>query len=273
MSRLLAGGAICVAALCAVPARAADPVNQLLTAPAWTVTLGIEPRVVPTYEGSKNSWLVPFPMIDVRRAGTPHRFRSPRDGASIGFYENDFGTFRVGPTLKLRLPRREDGDSSIQGLGNVPWAWELGGFVEYWPARWLRTRAELRQGLGGHSGLVGDVMADVVVPVTPKLTLSGGPRLTLSNAKAMDPYYSINAQQSALSGLPVFDAKGGLRAYGAGVQARYELSSQWATHMFVEYERLAGDAANAPLVSLRGTRDQFQVGIGLTYSFDVNLRR
>jgi outer membrane protein len=62
---------------------------------------------------------------------------------------------------------------------------------------------------------------------------------------------------------------GGLRSFGAGAQARYEWSPQWATHIFVEYERLAGDAANSPLVITHGSRDQIQVGMGVTYSFDI----
>ena len=67
----------------------------------------------------------------------------------------------------------------------------------------------------------------------------------------------------------VYDAGGGLRSLGAGAQARYEWSPQWA-YMFVEYERLAGDVANAPLVTHFGSREQIQVGLGATYSFNMH---
>ena len=105
--------------------------------------------------------------------------------------------------------------------------------------------------------------------MTPQLTLSGGPRLTLASAAATSPYFSITPAQSVASGLPVYDAAGGVRSLGAGAQARYEWSPAWATHLFVEYERLAGDAANSPIVTAHGSRDQIQVGIGVTYSFDM----
>ena len=134
---------------------------------------------------------------------------------------------------------------------------------------WLRTRAEVRQGFGGHHGVVSDLTADIVVPVTPKLTLSGGPRLTLATDKAQDPYYSVTASQAVSSGLPVYTAKGGVQSWGLGAQARYTWSPQWAAYTYLEYQRLSGDAANSPLVSLRGSRDQIQVGTGVTYSFDV----
>ena len=256
--RVLAAGAALVAL--AVSA-AAEPAAD------WTVTLGVEGRVLPRYEGSARSMFAPFPMLEVRRGGTPRKFSSPRDGVSFGLL--DSRRFQAGPTVKVRFPRKESSDNDLRGLGDVDWTLEAGAFVEYWPADWLRGRVELRQGIGGHHGLVSDLMADVVVPVTPQLTLSGGPRLTLASAAATSPYFSITPAQSVGSGLPVYNASGGVRSFGAGAQARYEWSKAWATHIFVEYERLAGDAGNSPLVSTRGTRDQVQAGLGVTYSFDI----
>lgn len=233
----------------------------------WTVRLGVEGRVLPSFEGSDRYILAPFPLIDIRRAGTPERFHSPRDGASFGLIDSN--GFRLGPTAKIKFPRRVRDDADLTGLGDVSWTFEAGLFAEYWPAQWLRTRAELRQGIGGHRGLVGDLTADVVVPVAPKLTLSGGPRLTLVTAAANEPYYSITAAQAAASGLPAYVSGGGVQSYGVGAQARYDLTPNWESHIFVEYSRLAGDAANSPLVRLRGRPDQIQVGIGLSYAFDI----
>jgi len=125
----------------------------------WTVTLGAEGRVLPTYEGSSNYRFLPVPLFDIRRAGTPRHFQSPRDGASIGIVE--FDNFRLGPTLKVRLPRREGDDAKLRGLGDVNFAVELGGFAEYWFTPWLRARGELRQGVSGHHGLTGDLAHDI----------------------------------------------------------------------------------------------------------------
>jgi len=157
----------------------------------------------------------------------------------------------------------------LQGLGNVPWAIELGVFAEYWMVPWLRTRVEVRQGFNGHHGIVSDIFVDAVVPVGTQWTFSGGPRVTLASTAATSPYFGINAAQSAASGLPLFDAKGGVRSVGAGTQARYSWTPQFATHAFVEYERLNGDAASSPLVEQRGTPNQFTFGIGATHSFDI----
>jgi outer membrane protein len=271
MSRSLAAmGAFLV--VCAfAPAQAAElktPAWAPGSSSDWTVTIGAEGRVLPSYEGSDSYILAPFPLFDIRRAGTPPTFQSPRDGFGFGII--DTGRFRFGPTFKVRLPRREGDDSDLRGLGDVNWALEAGAFAEYWPTQWLRARVELRQGFGGHHGVVSDVMADVVVPVTPQLTLSGGPRLTLASTAATAPYFSITPAQSVASGLPVYEASGGVYSFGVGAKARYEWSPQWASHVFLEYERLAADAANSPLVIQYGSRDQIQVGLGVTYSFDMH---
>lgn len=273
---MAAGFAIAPLLASLLPARAADmprapaPATVFSPTPSkeWTVTLGVEARWMPKFEGADSSMLRPVPIFRIRRADKPDHFRSPRDGGSIALL--DAGAFKLGPTIKFRFGRKESDDAvNLRGLGDVDWAVEAGAFAEFWPSDWLRTRIEIRQGFGGHHGVVGDLTADLVFPVTPQLTLSGGPRLTAGTASSLSPYFSVTPGQAVLSGLPVYDARGGLRSYGAGAQARYTWTPQWATHVFVEYERLTGDAANSPLVTLRGTRDQVQVGMGATYSFNV----
>ncbi|MBV8394375.1 MAG: MipA/OmpV family protein, partial [Alphaproteobacteria bacterium] len=37
----------------------------------------------------------------------------------------------------------------------------------------------------------------------------------------------------------------------------------------VEYDRLVGDAANSPLVTVRGNANQLTFGGGFAYSFDI----
>ncbi len=248
---------------------ASAPVRLTTPAPAalWTVTVGVEGRIVPSYEGASSYTAVPIPLFGIRRAGTPAPFIAPRD--AFGFSILDTGQFQAGPAVKFDLPRRESSYSNLRGLGDVDWTVEAGAFVQYWWTPWLRTRAELRQGIGGEKGLSSDLTADVVIPVTSQVTVSGGPRLTLETTAATSPFFSITQTQSINSGLPVYDAHGGVHTWGAGAQVRYAWSPQWATHVFVEYQRLSGDAGNSPVVTQRGSRDQLQTGIGLAYSFDM----
>jgi outer membrane protein len=262
---------LAAAVLMPIAGSAADSDSSRYVAPApsydWTVTIGAEGKVEPVFQGAKRDALWPFPLFGIRRFGTPEPFRGPRDGFGIGLLEGS--KFQVGPVGQFVWPRRERIDAALRGLGNVPWAVEAGIFAEYWWVPWLRTYAEIRQGFNGHHGLVSDIFADAVVTVGTRWTLSGGPRVTLASTPAISPYFSIDAAQSAASGLPLFDAKGGVRSIGAGTQARYVWTPQWATHAFVEYERLAADAASSPLVVQRGSPNQLTIGFGATRSLDI----
>jgi outer membrane protein len=232
----------------------------------WIITIGAEGHVEPSYEGADHYHVVPAPIFDFRRAGTPPNFRSPIDGFGISLI--DLGSLKVGPVGKLIWQRKESDFSELHGLGDVDWTVEVGGFVEFWPAQWLRTRVEARQGIGGHHGQVFDLSADFISHVTPQLQLNAGPRLGLATSNALSPYFSVTPAQSIASGLPVFDAGGGLRYVGVGAQATYYWTPQWTTNVFVEYQRLLGDVADSPLVSLRGSADQVTAGVGLSYSFN-----
>src|SRR5215213_4015099 len=133
------------------------------TKPDWTITLGAEGRLEPSFEGAKRDVLRPYPLLDVRRSGTPERFHAPRDGWGFTVFEQ--GGFQAGPIGQLKFSRRERDDPALRGLGDVPWTAELGVFGEYWWGPWFRLHAEFRRGIGGHSGIVSEVMADVVAPV------------------------------------------------------------------------------------------------------------
>jgi outer membrane protein len=249
----------------------ADPVPVLKAPPpasGWTITVGLEGRYQPAWPGADYDRAVPNPMLDIRPLGAPQHFDAPRD--SIGVAVIDTGAFRAGPVGNLeagRHVRHNQGD--LRGLDNVGRTFELGAFAEYWWVPWFRTRSELRQGIGGHHGLVSDLTADVVEPVAPGWTVSGGPRVTFVTTAANQPYFGVDAGESTASGLPVYDARGGLRSVGAGAKARYDINRQWFTHAFVEYQRLEGDAANSPIVVQRGSPNQTMIGLGVGYSFDV----
>lgn len=235
----------------------------------WTVMVGVGGEYKPDFVGANRSMLSPVPIFSIRRAGSAEQFRGPRDGASIALI--DFGDFRAGPVGKFVASRKASSYSELNGLGDVGATVELGGFVEYYPVDWFRTRGELRQGVGGHHGVVADFSADVIIPVIQRFTVSAGPRFTWESTKATSPYFGIDAVQAAAT-LPVFDAKGGAHSVGAGVQVSYRVNPQWEVHSYVEYERLLGDAAKSPLVKLRGSPNQTTVGIGASYAFDFKIR-
>ncbi|WP_193760513.1 MipA/OmpV family protein [Bradyrhizobium yuanmingense] len=236
----------------------------------WTVMVGIGGEYRPEFVGSNNGKFLPIPIFSIRRAGSIDQFRGPRDSASIALL--DVGNFRAGPAFKYVASRKADKYAELTGLGNVDAAYELGGFAEYYPVDWLRLRSELRQGMGGHTGTVADVSADVIVPLIQRLTISAGPRFTWKSTNATAPYFGVDAVQALASGLPRYDARGGAHSVGFGSQISYRINPQWEVHAYVEYQKLLGDVADSPLVKLRGSSNQTTVGLGASYSFDFRIR-
>jgi outer membrane protein len=236
----------------------------------WTVRLGGDGGMAPDFVGSKNLMFSPKLIFSVQRAGSPEHFRGALDNPSIALI--DYGQFRAGPVAKLDTGRAESVDKALKGLGGVGATIELGAFVEYFPVDWFRTRVEVRNGFGAQRGIFGDLSADAILPLTERITLSGGPRFSFTNAQAISPLFGINEAQSLASGLPTYHVSGGSYSTGVGGQIGYRLTSQWEVHGYVEYDRLLGSAAASPLVKLRGSPDQLMVRLGLSYSFDVKVR-
>ncbi|HKR24995.1 MAG TPA: MipA/OmpV family protein, partial [Allosphingosinicella sp.] len=143
-----------------------------------------------------------------------------------------------------------------------------GGFVEVFPSENFRIRAELRQGLGGHRGLVGDLGADLVVRDESSYIFSIGPRVRWADNDYHDAYFGVPAPIPA-SGLVAFNPNGGIYAYGAVAGLTYKIGRNWGLQGYVGYDRLVGDAADSPIVRGFGSRDQFSGGAGLFIEFNI----
>ncbi len=270
----LAGGVLTAPAL-ALAADLPTPSAAVPAVPDWIVTIGGELRIGPKWAGAPDDkFRLNFdPVFSVRKEGTPPEYFGPRD--SFGFSILDIGQFKMGPAVQLVWQRRASSDPALNGLGDVGFTAQAGGFAEYWPVQWLRLRSEVRQGFGGETGVTGDLFVDAIVPAG-QFRFSAGPRLTAQSTAALSPYFGITPAQSAAStvaglpALPVYHAAGGVYSYGAGSQLEYFVNPQWATYGYVEYERLTGSAADSPLVTQRGSPNQFTFAMGARYSFSMH---
>jgi outer membrane scaffolding protein for murein synthesis (MipA/OmpV family) len=78
----------------------------------------------------------------------------------------------------------------------------------------------------------------------------------------MDEYFGVTADDSLASGLAVYTPGGGVRDARAWLVALVHLGPQWHVGAGVLYSRLVGDAADSPLVSDRGSQNQWVYGVG-----------
>lgn len=236
----------------------------------WYVSIGAAGFVAPDFEGSSHSKLQFSPLISVGRQGPGPRFSSRNDNPSFALIEND--AFRAGIVGKLITKRDDDTSGALVGLATVPWGLEVGGFAEVYPTDWLRARAEVRQGIRSHDGIVADVAVDAFTDLTPELRLSAGPRATVASQGYYDAYYGVSAKQSAASGLSQYDPGDGIQSVGAGAALTWQATENISTSSFVEYRHLTGPAGDSSLVRERGSRNQLLIGVSATYKFNFSLQ-
>lgn len=235
----------------------------------WRLTVGVTGMVAPDFEGAKDYMFRASPIISIGKAGPEARFTSRNDNISVSLFDN--GQTRAGVAGRIIFPRDNDTSEEINGLDEVGWGAEIGGFAEYYPTDWLRVRGELRHGIVAYNGVVADLSADAFYDILPAVRLSGGPRLSAASAGYFDAYYGVDAEESAASGLDVYDPGGGFRSIGAGGAISWRMNENVTTSLFGEYARLLGPAADSSLVRERGSPNQFTVGVSASYRFDFHL--
>ncbi|MFN3313131.1 MAG: MipA/OmpV family protein [Hyphomonas sp.] len=243
----------------------------------WQFTLGAGSLYSPSYEGDDDYDLKILPNIQVKYGD--RFFASVQEGLGYNAFRSD--GWSAGPIGRIKFSRKEDGDQTFTvsgsktddliGLGDIGTSLELGGFLRYRNGP-FSAGAELRQAVTGHEGLVFDLNANVsgrIATFGPPVFWSLGPRIKLVDDTFNGAYFGVTAAQAAASGLPEYTAGGGVQSYGVGAFAFLPLdrAARWSLVAFSGYDRLAGDAGNAPLVQLRGDADQFSTGIFLSYTF------
>lgn len=231
----------------------------------WTLDVGPGVVIAPWFEGGAYYRVLPVPNIDLRYQ-RDKVFISARDG--VGATLLDAGGFKAGPILRYRFPRNDWDGPGLYGTGTVPFTVEGGGFLRY-DLPYLSAKIELRRGLGGSNGLVFDALVDGKLRVSDSVFLSGGPRLSVTDATFNQAYFGINATQSFNSGYAQYYPGGGLRSVGVGASALWRINEKLNLVAFGSYNYLGDIAANSPIVSgPAGSRNQFIVGTALSWRFD-----
>lgn len=252
-----------------------DPSRPSERQESWKFTLGAGIMVMPAFLGSKDYQAVAFPNFKVEYKD--RFFASLFEGIGYKVINND--KWSAGPIVKFDFGRTEDDDNpfriagdktnALRGLGDVDATVELGGFVEYGMGP-LVYQLELRQGVGGHQGLVVETGLNLrgFIGLSGKTIMySFGPRATFADANYINAYFGIDQTQSANSGLARYDADAGLVSYGIGGFAVVPITDSVSLGVFGGYDRLAGEVADSPLIKERGDENQFMGGIRITYEF------
>lgn len=247
----------------------------------WGFSGGGGAAIAPNYSGDDSYAVLALPFARVSYDDI--FYVSVPEGANIKFFEKD-GLSAIA-TAKLAFDREEDGRAPFRiagkrttdliGLGDVAASVELGGTLRYRMGNWSLTGAA-RQAISGHDGLVGEVSAQYSTMITgygPPIRVSFGPSLNFGDGDFMNAYYGVTAVQSAASGLPEFDASGGLHSVGLSLSATAPVTNRSAIFLQASLSRLTGDASDAPLVTERGSPTQAFGGVFWVYTFGQDAQR
>jgi outer membrane scaffolding protein for murein synthesis (MipA/OmpV family) len=251
--------------------------------PDWILSIGVAPLLAPAWQGSRETALSIFP--DLRLNYRDDVFLSVPDG--LGWNAVNQDGWKLGPLVKLRFGRQErnggspflvtGGSTALLGLGDVGAAGEAGGFAQMsFAGGKARVRAEVRQGFGGHDGLVADTLLGWNDSI-------GGPRsgwryglslrAAFGDADYTNVYFGVTPGQSLASGLTPFRTGGGLVSAGANASMTRLIGPfgrDGAVTFFVGHDRLGGVVTRSSLIRERGQAGQTSVGLAYGYRFTWN---
>ena len=233
------------------------------------------------WQGSRDHGLSIFP--DLRLNYKDAVFLSVPDG--LGWNAVNRDGWKIGPLAKIRFGRQENtggspflitgGSTALRGVGDVGLAGEFGGFAQKSFVKGkLRLRAEVRQGTGGHDGLI----ADTIIGWSDRkrdasLLWNLSLRATWADSDYSNIYFGVSAAQAAAAGLPAFTTGSGLISAGVSGALTKPLGrfgKHGALTLFTSYDRLGDVAADSSLIRLRGQRDQLSVGLSYGVRFSWN---
>ena len=90
-----------------------------------------------------------------------------------------------------------------------------------------------------------------------------------SNKDNQQTDFGITATEAANSvfGYPEYSPGGGLKSFGLRIHADYRLTDKWFVSGGIDFERLLGDVADSPLVTMGGSENNYEIGISVYYKF------
>lgn len=259
----------------------AAAMSQSVFVQDFYVTLGLGAGFVPSYEGSDQYVFFPAPAIQGSYKGYAFSARGP--GLFVDLIKDPVlpkVEYIAGPIIRARFDRvGRIRDNVVKQLGDRDLAVEIGAsggikinrIFERFDSMTFQADA-LFDVTGAHSGAI----VTPSVSYNKLLGTAGVINLSVSgdfvDGDFADYYFSVDAVGSAASGLPRYTAGGGLKSIGTSALLGYDLSGSaldggWGVFVLASYSRLQGDAADSPIVSIRGDADQYFGGLGLTYTF------
>lgn len=247
-----------------------------------TVTLAGGIGTVPDYVGSNDYRLIPVAAVRGKVSGFDFSTRGtylyvdaiPHRGA-------DKLEFNVGPIVGLRLNRTSHvKDPVVKLLPRLNKAFEVGGFagVSFHglidPYDTLGLRLDVLHDIGSaHKSTTFSPNLEFSTPVSRTTYVSASLGAEFVSNKFADYYFGITPADSLRTGgaLPPFNPSGGMKDWKAGLLLNQSITGDLLGGLSVfgtaQYSRLVGDFKRSPIVSQRGSANQWLGAVGLAYTW------
>lgn len=247
-----------------------------------TVTIAGGVATVPDYVGSDDYRLIPAVAIRGKVSGFSFNTRGtylyfdaiPHRGA--GKFE-----FNLGAIAGARLSRASRvKDAVVKLLPRRNKAIEVGAFagVSFHglidPYDTLALRLDVLHDIGNaHKSTTFSPNVEFSTPLSRKTYASAGVGAEFVSNKFADYYFSISPADSlrTAGALPVFDANSGMKDWKASLLLNQSLTGDLLGGLSVfgiaQYSRLLGDFKRSPIVSQRGSANQWLAAAGLAYTW------
>ena len=232
--------------------------------------VGVGFGAAPDYEGSDDFTYGVLPAAQMTFGNRNIRLIGTNLSANLLDHEY----LRLGPSVNYRFGREDVEDDVIDRMADIDGSVELGFFAgvdlqnDVNPRyRFSATVEFLYDVSDTYDGWVTSVSGKYWRPISKPLDIGIGAGLTFAGDDYMSTFFSVDASDSAASGLAQYDAEGGLKDIWVQPMFVFHFSKKWHLGFGLRYKLLLGDAADSPVVDDQGSKNQFLAGLGLIYSW------
>ncbi len=231
------------------------------TPPKFEGALGLVLAYKPAFSGSSDRKIAPqlagfirYGRITLTGAGgfTTRRQDDVERGLDAELLRRD--RVRVNLSLRFDPGRRESESDQLAGMGNIKQTVRSRLGLRWEPAPfWSLSLAGSVNALGNGGGYTVEagVSRTFVLDARQRVTLGAG--FIGAGDRYFQTWYGVTAEQSARSGLPVYEPSAGLRDVHTSATWRIEVNPQWAGFASLGATRLLGAAADSPLTRQRSS--------------------
>lgn len=181
------------------------------------ITIGIGGAALPEFQGSKDYYIQPIPMIDIKQGPF---FLRLSDGLGVNVIDTPH--FQAG--ISITPVRGYEADKVPAGIGKLDTSIGGRGFVSGTFGGVVATLSATAPFSGNAKGMFVEAELSYPVQVGDRLLIVPGMRGTWADKKYLRRYFGVNTEQATASGLPEYRPSSGFQDVSASLAIKYRLT-------------------------------------------------